>query len=55
MYMYIIIFISLSPVVSRLVLSDVRGKMGQRLCICSRGSLTIDNKRYYFIQKLDEG
>ncbi|CAB1327657.1 unnamed protein product, partial [Coregonus sp. 'balchen'] len=29
--------------------------MGQTLCICSRGSITIDNKRYYFIQKLDEG
>lgn len=29
--------------------------MGQALCICSRGSITIDNKRYYFIQKLDEG
>ncbi|CAL8364118.1 serine/threonine-protein kinase 16 [Gadus morhua] len=29
--------------------------MGQALCICSRGSITIDNKRYFFIQKLDEG
>lgn len=30
-------------------------KMGQALCICSRGTITIDNKKYYFIQKLDEG
>ncbi|KAG5262159.1 hypothetical protein AALO_G00292880 [Alosa alosa] len=29
--------------------------MGQALCICSRGTITIDNKKYYFIQKLDEG
>lgn len=29
--------------------------MGQALCICARGSLTIDNKKYYFVQKLDEG
>ncbi|KAL6481063.1 hypothetical protein MHYP_G00091430 [Metynnis hypsauchen] len=29
--------------------------MGQSLCVCSRSSITIDNKRYYFIQKLDEG
>ncbi|CAK6970775.1 serine/threonine-protein kinase 16 [Scomber scombrus] len=29
--------------------------MGQTLCICSRGSITIDNKKYYFVQKLDEG
>ncbi|XP_032416252.1 serine/threonine-protein kinase 16 [Xiphophorus hellerii] len=29
--------------------------MGQALCICSRGSITIDNKKYYFVQKLDEG
>lgn len=30
-------------------------KMGQTLCMCSRGSITIDNKTYYFVQKLDEG
>uniref|UniRef100_A0A671WZB2 non-specific serine/threonine protein kinase n=1 Tax=Sparus aurata TaxID=8175 RepID=A0A671WZB2_SPAAU len=29
--------------------------MGQTLCMCSRGSITIDNKTYYFVQKLDEG
>ncbi|XP_028663030.1 serine/threonine-protein kinase 16 [Erpetoichthys calabaricus] len=29
--------------------------MGHSLCICSRGTVTIDNKRYYFIQKLGEG
>ncbi|KAI1899115.1 hypothetical protein AGOR_G00058220 [Albula goreensis] len=29
--------------------------MGQTMCICSRNAITIDNKRYYFIQKLDEG
>uniref|UniRef100_A0A8D3BU88 non-specific serine/threonine protein kinase n=1 Tax=Scophthalmus maximus TaxID=52904 RepID=A0A8D3BU88_SCOMX len=29
--------------------------MGQALCVCSRGSITIDNKKYYFVQKLDEG
>ncbi|XP_072325371.1 serine/threonine-protein kinase 16 isoform X1 [Scyliorhinus torazame] len=29
--------------------------MGQTVCICSRGTITIDNKRYFFIQKLDEG
>ncbi|XP_053328058.1 serine/threonine-protein kinase 16 [Spea bombifrons] len=29
--------------------------MGSALCICSRGVLTIDNKRYLFIQKLGEG
>ncbi|KAI2668793.1 Serine/threonine-protein kinase 16 [Labeo rohita] len=29
--------------------------MGQALCICSRSAITIDNKRYYFIQKLEEG
>ncbi|XP_030064614.1 serine/threonine-protein kinase 16 [Microcaecilia unicolor] len=29
--------------------------MGHSLCICSRGTLTIDNKRYLFIQKLGEG
>ncbi|MEQ2225213.1 Serine/threonine-protein kinase 16 [Ilyodon furcidens] len=29
--------------------------MGQALCICSRGAITIDNKKYYFVQKLDEG
>ncbi|XP_053471045.1 serine/threonine-protein kinase 16 [Ictalurus furcatus] len=36
-------------------MSDARSKMGHALCICSRSSITIDNKRYYFIQKLDEG
>lgn len=35
--------------------SDARSRMGHALCICSRSSITIDNKRYYFIQKLDEG
>lgn len=29
--------------------------MGQTLCICSRGSVTIDNKKYYVVQKLAEG
>uniref|UniRef100_A0A8C9HR08 non-specific serine/threonine protein kinase n=1 Tax=Piliocolobus tephrosceles TaxID=591936 RepID=A0A8C9HR08_9PRIM len=29
--------------------------MGQALCVCSRGTVTIDNKRYLFIQKLGEG
>ncbi|KAM6979435.1 serine/threonine-protein kinase 16 [Aplochiton taeniatus] len=29
--------------------------MGQAMCVCSRGSISIDNKRYFFIQKLDEG
>nr|XP_015214928.1 PREDICTED: serine/threonine-protein kinase 16 [Lepisosteus oculatus] len=29
--------------------------MGHAMCICSRGTVTIENKRYYFIQKLDEG
>ncbi|XP_072902295.1 serine/threonine-protein kinase 16 isoform X2 [Hemitrygon akajei] len=29
--------------------------MGQAVCICSRGIITIDNKRYLFIQNLDEG
>ncbi|KAM4626339.1 serine/threonine-protein kinase 16 [Discoglossus pictus] len=29
--------------------------MGATLCICSRGSITIDNKRYHFVQKLGEG
>ncbi|XP_029460850.1 serine/threonine-protein kinase 16 isoform X2 [Rhinatrema bivittatum] len=29
--------------------------MGHSLCICSRGTVTIDNKRYLFIQKLGEG
>ncbi|XP_045554419.1 serine/threonine-protein kinase 16 isoform X1 [Salmo salar] len=37
------------------VVSYAPERMGQTLCICSRGSITIDNKRYYFIQKLDEG
>ncbi|KAL3065680.1 serine/threonine-protein kinase 16 isoform X1 [Trematomus bernacchii] len=38
-----------------LALNNVPVKMGQTLCICSRGSITIDNKKYYFVQKLDEG
>ncbi|XP_075385911.1 serine/threonine-protein kinase 16 isoform X1 [Tenrec ecaudatus] len=29
--------------------------MGHALCVCSRGTVTIDNKRYLFIQKLGEG
>uniref|UniRef100_A0A4W2CRM3 non-specific serine/threonine protein kinase n=1 Tax=Bos indicus x Bos taurus TaxID=30522 RepID=A0A4W2CRM3_BOBOX len=29
--------------------------MGHALCICSRGTLTIDHKRYLFIHKLGEG
>ncbi|XP_053554168.1 serine/threonine-protein kinase 16 isoform X2 [Bombina bombina] len=29
--------------------------MGATLCICSRASLTIENKRYHFVQKLGEG
>ncbi|XP_073401596.1 serine/threonine-protein kinase 16 isoform X2 [Dendrobates tinctorius] len=29
--------------------------MGSSLCICSRGVITIENKRYLFIQKLGEG
>ncbi|NP_001087851.1 serine/threonine kinase 16 L homeolog isoform X1 [Xenopus laevis] len=29
--------------------------MGGALCICSRGSITIENKRYFFVQKLGEG
>ncbi|XP_075685283.1 serine/threonine-protein kinase 16 [Rhinoderma darwinii] len=29
--------------------------MGSTLCICSRGVITIENKRYLFIQKLGEG
>ncbi|XP_042535167.1 serine/threonine-protein kinase 16 [Dipodomys spectabilis] len=29
--------------------------MGHSLCICSRGTVIIDNKRYLFIQKLGEG
>ncbi|XP_040842488.1 serine/threonine-protein kinase 16 isoform X2 [Ochotona curzoniae] len=29
--------------------------MGHALCICSRGTVLIDNKRYLFIQKLGEG
>uniref|UniRef100_UPI00398EB696 serine/threonine-protein kinase 16 n=1 Tax=Pristiophorus japonicus TaxID=55135 RepID=UPI00398EB696 len=36
-------------------LKDVPWTMGQTICICSRGIITIDNKRYFFIQKLDEG
>uniref|UniRef100_A0A2R9ADF3 non-specific serine/threonine protein kinase n=1 Tax=Pan paniscus TaxID=9597 RepID=A0A2R9ADF3_PANPA len=29
--------------------------MGHGLCVCSRGTVIIDNKRYLFIQKLGEG
>ncbi|KAM9085648.1 serine/threonine-protein kinase 16 isoform 2-T5 [Megaptera novaeangliae] len=29
--------------------------MGHALCVCSRGTVIIDNKRYLFIQKLGEG
>lgn len=29
--------------------------MGHALCVCSRGTVLIDNKRYLFIQKLGEG
>ncbi|KAE8581439.1 hypothetical protein XENTR_v10024794 [Xenopus tropicalis] len=29
--------------------------MGGALCICSRGSITIENKRYFFVHKLGEG
>ncbi|XP_032134045.1 serine/threonine-protein kinase 16 isoform X2 [Sapajus apella] len=29
--------------------------MGHALCVCSRGTVVIDNKRYLFIQKLGEG
>ncbi|XP_062865869.1 serine/threonine-protein kinase 16 [Trichomycterus rosablanca] len=29
--------------------------MGHALCICSRSTITIDAKKYYFVQKLDEG
>ncbi|XP_072274152.1 serine/threonine-protein kinase 16 [Pyxicephalus adspersus] len=29
--------------------------MGANLCICSRGVLTIENKRYLFVEKLGEG
>uniref|UniRef100_H2LFF4 non-specific serine/threonine protein kinase n=2 Tax=Oryzias latipes TaxID=8090 RepID=H2LFF4_ORYLA len=39
----------------RLGLKNVANEMGQSLCVCSRGSMTIDNKKYYFVQKLDEG
>ncbi|XP_026868753.2 serine/threonine-protein kinase 16 isoform X2 [Electrophorus electricus] len=35
--------------------SDAPPRMGQSLCVCSRSAITIDSKRYYFIQKLDEG
>lgn len=36
-------------------LKNVPGTMGQSLCICSRATVTIDNKRYRFIEKLGEG
>lgn len=29
--------------------------MGHALCVCSRGTVVIENKRYLFIQKLGEG
>ncbi|XP_048861870.1 serine/threonine-protein kinase 16 [Brienomyrus brachyistius] len=29
--------------------------MGQHLCICARNTITIEEKRYFFIQKLEEG
>ncbi|XP_049624334.1 serine/threonine-protein kinase 16 isoform X4 [Suncus etruscus] len=29
--------------------------MGHALCVCSRGTFVVDNKRYLFIQKLGEG
>ncbi|XP_023661643.2 serine/threonine-protein kinase 16 [Paramormyrops kingsleyae] len=29
--------------------------MGQHLCICARNTITIEDKRYFFIQKLEEG
>lgn len=29
--------------------------MGHALCVCSRGTIIIDNKRYLFVQKLGEG
>ncbi|KAM5228936.1 serine/threonine-protein kinase 16 isoform 3-T3 [Ctenodactylus gundi] len=29
--------------------------MGHALCVCSRGTVIIENKRYLFIQKLGEG
>ncbi|XP_060049841.1 serine/threonine-protein kinase 16 isoform X2 [Erinaceus europaeus] len=29
--------------------------MGHALCVCSRGTVVLDNKRYLFIQKLGEG
>lgn len=29
--------------------------MGHSLCVCSRGTVIIDNKRYLFVQKLGEG
>uniref|UniRef100_A0A8D0H7I8 Serine/threonine-protein kinase 16 n=1 Tax=Sphenodon punctatus TaxID=8508 RepID=A0A8D0H7I8_SPHPU len=29
--------------------------MGHALCVCSRGTVTIDNKRYLFIHRLGEG
>lgn len=38
-----------------MVFNYVAVNMGQTMCICSRGSMTIDNKKYYFVQKLDEG
>ncbi|KAI4830338.1 hypothetical protein KUCAC02_001974 [Chaenocephalus aceratus] len=47
--------ISTDIALKSLALNNVPVKMGQTLCICSRGSITIDNKKYYFVQKLDEG
>ncbi|XP_057186745.1 serine/threonine-protein kinase 16 isoform X1 [Triplophysa rosa] len=37
------------------LVSDAPEKMGHALCICSRSAITIDNKKYFFIQKLEEG
>uniref|UniRef100_A0A8C2I1L8 non-specific serine/threonine protein kinase n=1 Tax=Cyprinus carpio TaxID=7962 RepID=A0A8C2I1L8_CYPCA len=55
------IFVDLEPTVIEpllhpwSVIGNAPEKMGQALCICSRSAITIDNKRYYFIQKLEEG
>ncbi|XP_069083283.1 serine/threonine-protein kinase 16 isoform X1 [Pleurodeles waltl] len=39
----------------QLRLKNDPGTMGHTLCICSRPTVTIDNKRYRFIEKLGEG
>lgn len=44
-----------ADLLSHRLLNNVLYKMGQTLCICSRGTITIDNKKYYYVQKLDEG